>query len=117
MPIEKNGGCNRILCQKCSHEFCWMCMNPWSVHGYNPCNRFDEEQVKNAQGEQERARALLDRYLHYFNRFKNHQQSLKLEKKVPNPTSSHVTNSSIQIRTSDFSCTQQLNVKCSRCSR
>ncbi|KAH7730661.1 ubiquitin-conjugating enzyme E2-binding protein 1 [Aphelenchoides avenae] len=82
MPIEKNGGCNRILCQKCKFEFCWMCLNVWSVHGYNPCNRFNEDQVKQAQSDQERARALLERYLHYFNRFKNHQESLKLEKKL-----------------------------------
>jgi len=24
--IEKNGGCNKIACHKCKHNFCWICM-------------------------------------------------------------------------------------------
>lgn len=29
--IEKNNGCNHMTC-KCKHEFCWVCMGPWTEH-------------------------------------------------------------------------------------
>lgn len=31
--IEKNQGCNHMTCQKCRHEFCWICMGNWAEHG------------------------------------------------------------------------------------
>ncbi|KAF9108747.1 hypothetical protein BGX27_008247 [Mortierella sp. AM989] len=79
--IEKNGGCNHMTCRKCSYEFCWVCMGPWSEHGtvwYN-CNRFEETNGSNARNQQEKSRASLERYLHYYNRFANHEQSAKLD--------------------------------------
>ncbi|XP_065575219.1 E3 ubiquitin-protein ligase arih1l-like [Artemia franciscana] len=29
--IEKNGGCNQMVCKRvsCCHEFCWVCRKPW----------------------------------------------------------------------------------------
>ncbi|KAJ1559047.1 hypothetical protein HK405_012210, partial [Cladochytrium tenue] len=70
--IEKNGG------------FCWVCLGPWSEHGtqwYN-CNRFDEKTSIDARDSQAKSRAALERYLHYYNRFANHEQSAKLDKEL-----------------------------------
>ncbi|RMZ73700.1 RING finger [Pyrenophora seminiperda CCB06] len=80
--IEKNGGCNHMTCRKCRNEFCWMCMGKWSEHGtswYN-CNRFEEKSGSEARDAQAKSRQSLERYLHYYNRFANHEQSAKLDK-------------------------------------
>jgi len=69
-----------MTCRKCKHEFCWVCMGPWSEHGtawYN-CNRFDEKSSTDARDSQSSSRASLERYLHYYNRWANHEQSAKL---------------------------------------
>ncbi|KAJ3091363.1 hypothetical protein HK102_000821 [Quaeritorhiza haematococci] len=82
--IEKNGGCNHMTCRKCKYEFCWVCMGPWSEHGtqwYN-CNRFDEKASVDARDQQAKSRAALERYLHYYNRYANHEQSAKLDKEL-----------------------------------
>lgn len=79
--IEKNGGCNHMTCKQCRYEFCWVCMGAWSSHGnqYYNCSRYDESEALEARQGQERSRTELNRYLHYYNRFRNHQQSLALD--------------------------------------
>ncbi|SCZ93170.1 BZ3500_MvSof-1268-A1-R1_Chr6-2g08505 [Microbotryum saponariae] len=82
--IEKNGGCNHMTCKRCQWEFCWVCMGPWSDHGtawYN-CARFEEKGEKGIEDVQSKSRASLKRYLHYYNRYANHEQSIKLEKEL-----------------------------------
>ncbi|CAH3191983.1 unnamed protein product [Porites evermanni] len=91
-PIQKNEGCNHMKCTKCKHEFCWVCLEQWKKHssatgGYFRCNRFEvvqkvetesaklvsEASAKNAQIVE------LNCFLHYYSRFKNHENSYKFE--------------------------------------
>lgn len=80
--IEKNGGCNHMTCKKCKYEFCWICQGIWSTHGtaYYTCNRFDASDAVTARDAQAKSRTSLERYLHYYNRYANHDQSAKLDK-------------------------------------
>lgn len=79
--IEKNQGCNHMTCRKCHYEFCWICMEEWSKHGggtggYYKCNRF-ESQTAGQDNDAARAKAELDRYLHYYQRYSNHSEAGK----------------------------------------
>lgn len=31
--IEKDGGCNHMVCKRCRFDFCWVCLGPWEPHG------------------------------------------------------------------------------------
>jgi hypothetical protein len=86
-PIEKDEGCNHMCCRKCRKEFCWICMQDWSLHsdntgGYFQCNRYREtpqgegdvfaEEMGSAAAETMRLRnkgARMARFIHYFTRF------------------------------------------------
>lgn len=83
--IEKNGGCNRILCGKCRFQFCWSCMLSWSVHGYERrCNAYEEARgKKNTVSE---SRANLEKYMHYYTRYANHIESAKLDQELYSQT-------------------------------
>jgi ariadne-1 len=59
-------------------------MGVWSEHGtswYN-CNRFEEKSGLEARDQQAKSRQSLERYLHYYNRYANHEQSAKLDKDI-----------------------------------
>lgn len=82
-PVEKNGGCNLVHCV-CGQPFCWLCgaatgsRHTWqSIEGHT-CGRYKEEEVAKT----ERARKDLWRYSHYYNRYKAHLDSLKLEENL-----------------------------------
>ncbi len=37
-PIEKDGGCNHMTCIPCGHQFCWVCLKPWTCSPYRCLN-------------------------------------------------------------------------------
>ncbi len=64
-----------MTCNRCKHEFCWVCGNDWKSHGASyDCNRYK------GNPEQDEAREALNRYTHYYHRWMNHSNSLKFEK-------------------------------------
>eukprot|EP00878_Enallax_costatus_P004275 GHUV01004505.1.p1 GENE.GHUV01004505.1~~GHUV01004505.1.p1 ORF type:complete len:527 (+),score=139.84 GHUV01004505.1:269-1849(+) len=80
-PVEKNGGCNLVVC-KCGQPFCWLCgiatgmRHTWTSIDNHSCGRFKEEsdaKVNEAQRNHKR-------YMHYFERYKQHLDSLNKEK-------------------------------------
>ncbi|XP_071144243.1 ankyrin repeat and IBR domain-containing protein 1-like [Mytilus edulis] len=98
-PIQKNEGCNHMKCCKCKYDFCWVCLDPWKRHnsstgGYFKCNRYEavkvvNEKVNKAQNEAEdhnTSMQELNKFVHYYTRFKNHENSYKLEEPLLSTT-------------------------------
>ena len=76
-----NADNSRILCRHCRHQFCWVCNAAWDKHGYNnkSCNAFKEPEKSDPET---RAKANLERWLFYFDRWNNHEISAKLDEKL-----------------------------------
>uniref|UniRef100_A0A8C7GBP5 RBR-type E3 ubiquitin transferase n=1 Tax=Oncorhynchus kisutch TaxID=8019 RepID=A0A8C7GBP5_ONCKI len=94
-PIQKNEGCNHMQCAKCKYDFCWICLEEWKKHssstgGYYRCTRYEvinqvEEQNKDMTVEAEKKHKgfqELDRFMHYYTRFQNHEHSYQLEQRL-----------------------------------
>eukprot|EP00759_Apiculatamorpha_spiralis_P016987 PhF_6_TR2324/c0_g1_i1/m.4130/K11968/ARIH1; ariadne-1 len=78
--IEKNGGCNHMVCSQCKYEFCWICEDKWEKHGnsWYKCN-FYEEKADSAKTSRDKAKRELERYIFYYSRYRTHDQSKKFE--------------------------------------
>ncbi|KAJ6236378.1 e3 ubiquitin-protein ligase ari5-related [Anaeramoeba flamelloides] len=93
--IEKNGGCNHMTCRKnsggCGYEFCWICLGDWAKHGtsYYKCNHYDPNKHDNKKAKD--SKMALERYLHYFQRYQNHEKSLSFEKQLTEKTKKKMT--------------------------
>jgi len=92
--IEKNQGCNHMVCSRaggCGHEFCWLCLGDWATHGtstggYYQCNIYDKQAKEGKHAEEEtsrqRAKHALDKYMFYFERFMEHDKSMHMTVKA-----------------------------------
>jgi len=86
-PIEKNGGCMHMTCQKyaggCGFEFCWLCRGDWKEHGsstggYYSCNKYDQSKAKDEDFESEKAKTELETYMFYYHRYQSHSNAFKI---------------------------------------
>nr|CAB3498602.1 unnamed protein product [Digitaria exilis] len=87
-PIEKNGGCNLVRCN-CGQSMCWLCgggtgfEHTWTSIAGHSCNRYKEETGgKTADS----SRVQMQRYKHYYDRFKIHGDSCNVERQKLAPT-------------------------------
>jgi len=85
--IEKNQGCNYILCNKaaggCGKGFCYVCEVDWEKHSQDhfKCNKYTPE-VKAKETQAAILKAELDRYKFYFDRFMNYSNAVKFAEKL-----------------------------------
>ena len=90
--IEKASGCNVMTCRSCHHEFCWLCLQPWSEHTdktHGKCSFFfpkfadtSAKKVSQALKEEtkrkEEAMLTYNRYIFHYERYMNHKRSAEL---------------------------------------
>ncbi|KNC48885.1 ariadne-1 [Thecamonas trahens ATCC 50062] len=96
VATEKNGGCNRIGCAKCSIHWCWLCgissPTPELIYSHG-CGKFEEEQSETIQT-RKTAAAEMARFTHYADRYNNHHVSREFAQKLAASLGNMITSSS-----------------------
>lgn len=54
IPIEKNLGCNHMICTMCNTHFCWICMDLMDMMAAHTCNEFDSTSVSSNDANKDR---------------------------------------------------------------
>lgn len=84
--IEKDGGCNHMVCSSCKYEFCWICERDWAPHGnsFYQCTlyKIDENNNSNNSKPTEGVTKSLKKYTFYYKMFNEHEVSAKLDWKL-----------------------------------
>lgn len=85
--IEKDGGCNHMVCSSCKYEFCWICESDWAPHGdsFYQCTRYKNDDLKSDNGSNEGLQdsgKRLKKYTFYYRMFNEHEVSAKLDWKL-----------------------------------
>jgi len=73
-----------MICRmtSCHHQFCWICLKEWNLHKDSfSCNVYVEKDPVSTI-KLSVAQSILTRYLHFFNHYNAHVNSLKLETKL-----------------------------------
>eukprot|EP00887_Chlorella_sp_A99_P003167 scaffold9.g3167.t1 len=82
-PVEKNGGCNLVVC-RCGQAFCWLCgqatgrSHTWTNIEGHACGAYKDE----AESKASEAQRNLKRYLHYLTRYEAHLASRKARRRA-----------------------------------
>ena len=81
--IEKNQGCNYMLCDKraggCGHAFCYVCETDWEKHSKDHfnCNKYTEE-IKKKEKNAKKIKEQLKRYDFYFTRYIDNKKAVEI---------------------------------------
>lgn len=73
--IQKDGGCQYVVCSKCRASFCWICLGAFD-HKNHACNQYKENNSL------DKDRKELHKFTHFYLRYKTHQESLRLEDRL-----------------------------------
>jgi len=73
--ITKDGGCQYMRCQQCSHPFCWICLGAFDHKNHN-CNALKVDPNADQVAKD------LAKYEHFSKRFAMHAQSITFQSKL-----------------------------------